>query len=91
MFRLTKKEVETLGQHFAEALLTNRGISPGKLPELVKRKDWKQAEKYEKQRAATEIARQAKAVLLQNGYNAETVDKVTSKFIQPYGGRYDES
>ena len=55
--------------------LTNRGISPGKLPELKKRKDWKQAEKYEKQRAATEIARQARAVLLQNGYNSETVDK----------------
>ena len=60
-FRLTKKEVETLGNRFAEMLLFSKEANPGILPDLVSRKDWKSAEFYERKQAIADIARQARA------------------------------
>ena len=37
-FRLTKKEVETLGNRFAEMLLFSKEANPGILPDLVSRR-----------------------------------------------------
>lgn len=81
-FRLTKKEVETLGARFAEMLLLGREVNPHMLSGLANRKDWKTAESYEKKQAIADIARKARAVLLECGYNKELVEKRTEQFIR---------
>lgn len=81
-FKLTKKEVETLGGRFAEMLLLCKDAKPGEIAILANRKDWKSAESYEKKRAIADIARQARAALLKCGYNKELVEKRTEKFIR---------
>lgn len=82
-FKLTKKEVETLGSRFAEMLLFGgEKVNPYKLSGLANRKDWKKAESYEKKQAIADIARQAKAALLECGYNKELIEKQTEKFIR---------
>ena len=82
-FKLTKKEVETLGGRFAEMLLFGgKDATPYNLSGLANRKDWKKAESHEKKRAIADIARQARAELLACGYNKELVEKRTEKFIR---------
>ena len=81
-FKLTKKEVETLGVKFAEMLLHDKEANPANLPGLAKSKDWKKAEPYEKKSVITEIAQKARAALLECGYSKELVEKRTAKFIR---------
>ena len=82
-FKLTKKEVETLGGRFAEMLLFGgKDATPYNLSELANRKDWKKAESYEKKQAIADIARQAKAALLECGYDKAVVERKTEKFIR---------
>lgn len=81
-FKLTKKEVETLGGRFAEMLLFGKEVNPYKMRGLANRKDWKKAESYEKKQAIADIAQQARAELLKCGYNKELVEKRTEKFIR---------
>lgn len=82
-FKLTKKEVETLGGRFAEMLLFGgKEVNPYKMSGLANRKDWKTADSYEKQRAIADIARKARAALLKCGYNKELVERRTEKFIR---------
>lgn len=81
-FKLTKKEVETLGGRFAEMLLFGGEANPNKLSGLANRKDWKKAESYEKKQAIADIARQARAELLACGYPKEQVEKATRHFIR---------
>ena len=44
-YKLTKKELETLGMRLAEVLLCRSSAIPEDLPELASRTDWKNAEK----------------------------------------------
>jgi len=82
-FKLTKKELETLGGRFAEMLLFGgKDATPYNLSGLANRKDWKKAESHEKKRAIADIARQARAELLACGYNKALVEKRTEKFIR---------
>lgn len=82
-FKLTKKEVKTLGARFAEMLLFGgEKVNPYNLSGLANRKDWKKAESYEKKQAIADIARQARAALLECGYNKELIEKRTEKFIR---------
>lgn len=82
-FKLTKKEVETLGGRFAEMLMFGgKDATPYNLSGLANRKDWKKAESHEKKRAIADIARQARAELLACGYNKALVEKRTEKFIR---------
>lgn len=81
-FKLTKKELETLGGRFAEMLLFGGEANPNKLSGLANRKDWKKAESYEKKQAIADIARQAKAALLECGYDKAVVERKTEKFIR---------
>lgn len=82
-FKLTKKEVETLGGRFAEMLLFGgKEANPYKMSGLANRKDWKKAESYEKKQAIADIARQARAELLACGYDKALVEKRTEKFIR---------
>ena len=82
-FKLTKKEVETLGGRFVEMLLFGgKDATPYNLSGLANRKDWKKAESHEKKRAIADIARQARAELLACGYNKALVEKRTEKFIR---------
>ena len=81
-FRLSQKELEKLGSKFAEALLHSRETDPAKLPGLANRKDWQQADPYEKRQAIADIARLARTALLQCGYNRAVVEQKTEKFIR---------
>lgn len=81
-FKLTKKEVETLGMKFAEMQLHDKEANPVNLSVLAKSKDWKKALPHEKKQAISEIAQKARAALLECGYNKELVESVTEKHIR---------
>lgn len=81
-FTLTKTEANVLGRRFAKMLLLHDDAKPVKIPILMNRKDWKDAESWEKKRAIADIAQQARAELLKCGYNKELVEKKTEKYLR---------
>lgn len=81
-YKLTKKELETLGMRFAEVLLCRSSAIPEDLPELASRTDWKNAGKHERRRISADIAREARSILLRSGYPRETVEAVTRNLIK---------
>lgn len=81
-YRLTKADREKLGLHFAEILLCRASARPDELAELVSRKDWKEATAHERKKVSSEIAEEARAVLLKSGYPKEQVEKVTRYLIK---------
>lgn len=81
-YRLTKKELEALGARFAELLTGNTNAVPETMPELIARKDWRQAPSWERRKAISDIVREAKKVLLQNGYPKDTVENITRNLIR---------
>lgn len=81
-YRLTKPDREKLGMRFAEILLCRAIASPGDMPELASRKDWKEAAAYERKKVASEIAEEARAILLKSGYPKGQVEKATRHLIK---------
>ena len=47
-YKLTKQDLKKLGLRFAEILLCRASARPGDMPELVSRKDWKEAAAHER-------------------------------------------
>ena len=81
-YRLTKKEMEALSTRFAELLTGNANARPEDMPELTTRRDWKEAPSWERKKACSDIARDAKTLLLQNGYPKDIVENITRNHIQ---------
>ena len=81
-YRLTKADREKLGMRFAETLLCRSSARPDELPELLARKDWKEAAPHDRTRACSEIAQEARGILLKSGYPKEQVEKATRNFIR---------
>ena len=81
-YRLTKADREKLGMRFAETLLCRSSAKPDELPELLARKDWKEAAAYERKKVASEIAEEARGILLKSGYPKEQVEKATRHLIR---------
>ena len=52
------------------------------MPELASRKDWKEAAAYERKKVASEIAEEARGILLKSGYPKEQVQKATRHLIR---------
>lgn len=80
-YKLTKPERERLGRRFAEILLCDVTATPDRLTELSSRKDWKEAAGHERKKAASEIAEEARGILLKSGYPKEQVEKATRHLI----------
>lgn len=81
-YRLTKADREKLGMRFAALLLFRTSAKPDEMPELASRKDWRDAAAYERKKAVSEIAEEARAILLKNGYPREQVEKATRHLIK---------
>lgn len=81
-YRLTKPDRKMLGMRFAEILLCRASAKPGEMTELASRKDWKNAEAHERKKAASEIAEEARDILLRSGYPKEQVEKATRHLIR---------
>ena len=81
-YRLTKPDREKLGMRFAEILLCRASASPGDMPELASRKDWKEAAAHERRKVVSEIAEEARGILLKSGYPKEQVEKATRHLIR---------
>lgn len=71
-FKLTKKELETLGGRFAEMLLFGGEANPKKLSGLANRKDWKKAESYEKNKRLLTLRGKQKLLC----WNADTIKRL---------------
>ena len=81
-YRLTKPDREKLGMRFAENQICRANARPGDMPELASRKDWKEAAAYERKKVASEIAEEARGILLKSGYPKEQVEKATRHLIR---------
>lgn len=81
-YKLTKPDREKLGMRFAEILIFRASARPGDMPELASRKDWKEAAAHERKKVASEIAEEARAILLKSGYPKEQVEKATRHLIR---------
>ncbi len=81
-YKLTKSDREKLGMRFAEILLRRASARPGDMPELASRKDWKKAAAHERIKVASEIAEEARGLLLKSGYPKEQVEKATLHLIR---------
>lgn len=80
--RLTKREKEHLSRQYAEGLYLSRMTNPADLPDLKKRRDWQEADEYEKRRIVSELATLARDELLRAGHNRETVHRLVNDYIR---------
>ena len=81
-YKLTKPDREKLGLRFAEILLCRASARPDEMAELASRKDWKEAAAHERKKVSSDIAEEARAVLLKSGYPKEQVEKATRHLIR---------
>lgn len=80
--RLTKKEKELLGRQYAERIFRGNPGSPADLPALATRRDWQEANEYERRDIISELATLARDELLKAGYNRETIQKYVGQYIR---------
>lgn len=68
-----KSELEALAEKYARNVVTHRGFRPEDLPEIARNLEWKQASPGQREKVCRTIRDMARALLINAGYNRETV------------------
>ena len=68
-----KSELEALAAKYARNVVSHRGFRPEDLPEIARNQEWKQTRPGQREKGCRTIREMARALLINAGYNRETV------------------